>query len=39
MRLIAALTHPNSIRTYLTCAGLPAEAPVTSPERRLSAPA
>ena len=33
MRLIAALTDPDSIRTYLTGVGLPAEAPAISPAR------
>jgi hypothetical protein len=33
MRMIAALTDPDSIRTYLTGVGLPADAPVISPAR------
>ena len=33
MRLSAALTDPDSIRTYLTGVGLPAEAPVICPAR------
>ncbi len=33
MRMIAALTHPDSIRTYLTGVGLPADAPAISPAR------
>ena len=33
MRMIAALTHPDSIRTYLTGVGLPADPPVISPAR------
>ncbi len=31
--MIAALTDPNSIRTYLTGVGLPADPPVVSPAR------
>ena len=33
MRLIAALTDPDSIRTYLTGVGRPADPPVISPAR------
>ena len=33
LRMIAALTDPDSIRTYLTGVGLPADAPVISPAR------
>ena len=33
MRMIAARTDPDSIRTYLTGVGLPADAPVISPAR------
>jgi len=33
MRMIAALTDPDSIRTYLTGVGLPADPPVISPAR------
>ncbi len=33
MRLIAALTDPDSIRTYLTGVGLPADPPVVAPAR------
>jgi len=33
MRLIAALTDADSIRTYLTGVGLPADAPAISPAR------
>ena len=33
LRMIAALTDPDSIRTYLTGVGLPADPPVISPAR------
>jgi putative transposase len=33
MRLVAALTDPHSIRTYLTGVGLPADPPTISPAR------
>ena len=33
MRLVAALTDPHSIRTYLTGVGLPADPPAISPAR------
>ena len=33
MRMIAALTDPDSIRTYLTGVGLPADPPLVSPAR------
>ena len=33
MRLIAAQTDPDSIRTYLTGVGLPAEPPIIAPAR------
>jgi len=39
MRLIAALTDPDSIRTYLTGVGRPADPPVISPARPQRRPA